>query len=42
MYFNELNVHTVEPSMTPRERLMTYSLGTTAEYFAIGNFYIKL
>ena len=35
MYCNEMNVHKVGPSMTPRERLMTplgvmtHSLGTT-------------
>ena len=31
MYFNDLNVHKVGHSMTPRERLMTCSLGTTVE-----------
>ena len=29
MYF-KLNVHTVGPSMTPSEKLMTHRLGTTA------------
>ena len=43
MYFNELNVHTVGPSMTPREKLitplrvMTHSLGITALNGVIGD-----
>ena len=38
MYFDELNVHTVGPSMTPKERLMTHFGGHDPQF---GNHWAK-